>query len=132
MSLAGIIAGLQINIIWAITGITVAFGVIPLLIGLNRALYQLKAPPELLGRIFAFRLAIGTLAQTIGVLFSGLIAENIFKPIVGQTYAPAITLSIISSLFLVATLISVTLRPLRQLEQRLPDYDNSKGQSFET
>ncbi|MEL7435770.1 MAG: MFS transporter, partial [Chloroflexota bacterium] len=133
MSLGGMFAGMQPTLFLIVPGLVLAFGTVPFLIGLNRALYQLKAPPALLGRIFAFRLAVGTGAQTIGALLAGFIAENVFKPVsvdtLGAGQGIAFTLLLFGWLFLITTLIAFTIAPLRQLEQRLPDFQEDDRQA---
>ena len=50
------------------------------LIALNRTIYQEKAAPEVLGRIFAFRIVVGVGAQALGLLVAGWLAATIFEP----------------------------------------------------
>ena len=63
MGVSGLIAGWQPNLFIAIPALAIGFGVLPILIGLNRVLYQVKAPAEILGRVFAFRLAVRVIAS---------------------------------------------------------------------
>lgn len=127
MSAGGIFAGVQTDLIGITIGLIAAFGSLPVLIGLNRVLYQLKAPPHLLGRIFAFRLAVGTTAQTIGALLAGLLAERVFEPIIIQSGEAgrgiALALIVTGGVFFAGTLLFAFIPTLRQLERRLPDYE---------
>lgn len=121
MAGAGVSAALPVHLVWTMGSIALAFGVVPVLIGLNRALYQAKAPSELLGRIFAFRLAAGTTAQTLGALLAGLTAEAVFTPIIGIERSSNAALALFALIYLVGVGILLFIRPLRQLETRIPD-----------
>jgi MFS family permease len=116
MGVGGLLAGFSSNLIWIGAALFLAFGASPFLIGVNRALYQLKMAPEILGRVFAFRLMVGTLGQILGVIVSSVLAAQlpVERPI-------AWTLSGFGALFLVGTLVASRLPPLRDLETLLPD-----------
>jgi hypothetical protein len=128
MGLSGLIAGWQPNLFIMVPALAIGFGVLPILIGLNRVLYQVKAPAAILGRVFAFRLAVGTTAQTLGALLAGLLVEGVLDPMLVTSPAEsgrgaALALIVTVTLYLVGTLFAIAVRPLRQLELRLPDQD---------
>jgi hypothetical protein len=128
MGISGLIAGWQPSLFSMIPALAIGFGVLPILIGLNRVLYQVKAPAAILGRVFAFRLAVGTTAQTLGALLAGLLVEGVLDPLLVTSPAEsgrgaALALIVTGTLYLVGTLLAIAVRPLRQLELRLPDQD---------
>jgi predicted MFS family arabinose efflux permease len=51
------------------------------MVGLNRVIWQVKAAPEVLGRVFSLRVALGVGAQSLGVLIAGPLAETVFEPL---------------------------------------------------
>lgn len=68
------------NALWISSGLFV-FGVaMTFVIALNRTIYQEKAAPEVLGRVFSFRIVVGTGAQALGLLLAGSLAANVFEP----------------------------------------------------
>ncbi len=121
MALGGILAGLSTNLIWITVALFFGFGASPFLVGLNRVLYQLKMAPELMGRIFAFRMLLGAGAQTLGVMLSSAVAAQlrVENPI-------GWTLTGFAALLLIATVIASRLPTLRDLEQLMPDLPSQR------
>ncbi|HMQ30718.1 MAG TPA: MFS transporter [Chloroflexaceae bacterium] len=107
------------------------------MIGLNRAIWQQKAAPDMLGRVFALQLALGVGAQSLGVIMAGSLADAVFEPLLAQTGALASTVGaligtgpgrgmalmflVVGMLQLVIVLCSVLSPAVRELEDRLPD-----------
>jgi MFS family permease len=124
MGAAGFAVGLNTHVLWIAVGLVIYFGALPVVIGLNRTLYQLKAPAHLLGRIFAFRLAVGTFAQTLGALLAGLLAERLGATgDVEQGIGAAIVF--FAAVFGVGTVIAAATPMLHSLERKLPDLGGS-------
>ncbi|MEM6731608.1 MAG: MFS transporter, partial [Myxococcota bacterium] len=96
------------------------------------------AAPEVLGRIFSLRVALGVGAQSFGILTAGIIAERVFEPMlveggrlagsvgeligVGDGRGMAFMYILIGATLIVTTLISVAIPGLRLLEDRVPDH----------
>jgi MFS transporter, DHA3 family, macrolide efflux protein len=80
MALGAIIASLRPATLWVGSGVFIFGLAMTFLIALNRAIYQEKAASDVLGRIFAFRVAIGVGAQAVGLLLAGWLAANLFEP----------------------------------------------------
>ncbi|MEM9774763.1 MAG: MFS transporter [Chloroflexota bacterium] len=90
--LAMMTAGFRANLPFVMTGMLFIGVSFVILIGLNRVIWQVKAPPEILGRIFALRVTLGVCAQALGILIAGPLAQNVFEPRMasGGSWAPII------------------------------------------
>ena len=105
--------------------------------GLNRVIWQVKAAPEVLGRIFSLRVAFGIGAQSLGVLVAGPLAQHVFEPMMAEGGALAGSVGsiigvgdgrgialmyIIGGLALIALVaVSALVRKIRLMEDYLPD-----------
>ncbi|MBL8165114.1 MAG: MFS transporter [Anaerolineae bacterium] len=123
---------LLIGIGFVVTGISFVF-----IIGLNRVIWQLKAAPDVLGRIFALQLALGVGAQSLGVLLSGALADRVFEPLfqgdgglvnnigmvigTGAGRGMAFMFLLVGLIQLLIVLYSVLTPSVRRLEDELPD-----------
>lgn len=137
VGLAAILIGLRENTLligigFVITGIGFVF-----IIGLNRVIWQLKAAPDVLGRIFALQLALGVGAQSLGVLLSGALAEHVFEPLLleggslvnsigsvigtGAGRGMALMFLLVGVVELLLVLYSALTPSVRRLEDELPD-----------
>lgn len=108
------------------------------MVGLNRVIWQTKASPDILGRIFSLRVALGVGAQSLGILVAGPLSENIFEPLlreggnlsgsigqfigVGNGRGMGFMLILIGIALVILALISILLPSVRLLEDRIPDY----------
>lgn len=107
------------------------------LFSLYRVIYQVKAAPEVLGRIFALRMVIGMSMQGVGILLSGWLATRFFEPLLREGGALATSLGTwlgvgagrgVALLYLILAcgLLALSLwaaHPrMRLLEDELPDY----------
>ncbi|MEO0562511.1 MAG: MFS transporter [Chloroflexota bacterium] len=109
------------------------------MIGLNRVIWQTKAAPDVLGRIFALRVALGVGAQSIGILIAGPLAERVFEPLladggalagsvgsligVGPGRGMAFMFVLVGLLLIGLALFSAVAPAVRLLEDRVPDYE---------
>lgn len=107
------------------------------LFSLYRVIYQVKAAPEVLGRIFALRMVIGMSMQGVGILLSGWLATRFFEPLlqeggalaasvgswlgVGDGRGVALLYLILAGGLLLLSLWAWHPR-MRLLEDELPDY----------
>ncbi|MEM9189915.1 MAG: MFS transporter [Myxococcota bacterium] len=108
------------------------------MVGLNRVVWQTKAAPEVLGRIFALRVALGVGAQSLGILIAGTLAESVFEPMlveggsladsvgawigVGDGRGMAFMYVLIGLILIITTLVSAAFPALRLFEDRIPDH----------
>jgi MFS family permease len=142
MAVGAVIAGLRPDTLWVGGGVFVFGLAMMFMIALNRAIYQEKAAPDVLGRIFAFRVAIGVGAQAVGLLLASWLAANLFEPALraggglAERLGPllgvgegrgAAALTLLTGIVLMGTTLIAALTPaLRKLEDRLPDYEAPK------
>ena len=145
MLIAMVIAGLSIMLVGLRESeILMAFAFVivgacfTFMIGLNRVIWQLKAAPDVLGRIFSLRVALGLGAQSVGVLIAGVLAEAIFEPLfveggvlassIGQVIGTgdgrgmAFIFVLIGGALIMTALLSAVSPAVRLLEDRVPDY----------
>lgn len=138
MAVGAIVCSLRPTLLWTGGGVFL-FGLSMMyMISLNRTIYQEKAAPEVLGRIFAFRVAIGVGTQAIGLLLAGWLAASVFEPAMqasgglaavfggllgtGEGRGAALLILMTGVVLLVCTGIAALLPALRKLEDQLPDY----------
>ena len=73
-------AGLGENLPLTAVGVFIIGAGFVFAIGLNRVSRQVEAAPDVLGRLFSLRVMIGVLAQSLGVVITGPLAEQVFGP----------------------------------------------------
>ncbi|MDX2139286.1 MAG: MFS transporter [Chloroflexota bacterium] len=121
-----------IGIGFLITGISFVF-----IMGLSRVIWQMKAAPDVLGRVFSLQLALGVGAQSLGALLAGVLADRVFEPLfigdgalvntvgvllgTGTGRGMAFMFLLVGVIQIVVVLVSVAMPSVRQLEDRLPD-----------
>lgn len=142
MGVGAVVLSLRPDTLWISIG-TFVFGLsLSYLIALNRTIYQEKAAPEVLGRIFAFRIVVGVGAQAAGLLLAGGLAAAVFEPGmveggalasvfgdmlgVGEGRGAALVILLTGVVMLVLGVLSALISPLRRLEDRLPDYADTQ------
>lgn len=120
-----------------VTGISFVF-----IIGMNRVIWQTKAAPEMLGRVFSLQLALGVGAQSLGMLLAGWLAATVFEPLLtgngalvasvgavigsGPGRGMALMFILVGLLELLIVLVSALMPSVRLLEDRLPDHDQAE------
>ena len=142
MALAGlgaVVVGLRENLPLTAAGVfIIGFGFV-FAIGLNRVIWQAKAAPDVLGRVFSLRVMLGVCAMSLGVLTAGPLAEHVFGPLMahGGSLAGSVgsligvgadrgmaLIYIISGVSLVGLAVaSLMIRPIWRLEDVLPDQE---------
>jgi len=80
-ALGFLIAGFQPSLTFIAVGLFVLLFFIPFGSGPSSALFAAKVPPELQGRVFATRSMISQSMMPIAFLMSGLLADNVFSPL---------------------------------------------------
>ena len=136
----GIVTGLSESLALTSAGVFLIGFSFVFAIGLNRVIWQVKAAPEVLGRLFSLRVMVGICAQSAGIVVAGPLAEGVFEPlmepggglagsigsIIGEGEGRGMGLMyIIAGLSLIALAIgSLVARPIRRLEDALPDQES--------
>lgn len=142
MALAGagaIVVGLRESLILTAAGVFVIGVGFVFAIGLNRVIWQSKAAPDVLGRVFSLRVVIGVCAQSLGVLIAGPLAENAFGPLmapngvlagtvgaligVGAERGMALMYVAAGAALIGLAVAALLVRPVRRLEDALPDQE---------
>jgi len=140
MALAGagaIVVGLRENLILTAAGVFIIGVGFVFAIGLNRVIWQTKAAPDVLGRVFSLRIVLGVCAQSLGVLIAGPLAEDVFGPLMAPDGALAGTIGTLigegaergmALMYIVAgaaliglAVMALLVRPVWRLEDDLPD-----------
>lgn len=67
------------TIVWSIGAFMTMF-FMPFINGSNQALWQVKVPPDLQGRVFSVRRLIAQITAPIGMLLVGPLADQLFEP----------------------------------------------------
>ena len=135
--LASVAIGIRENILLMGLGVFFIGVTFMFMFGLNRVIWQVKAAPDVLGRIFSLRVALGMGAMSLGVLLGGPLAQHVFEPLMADGGALAGSVGqligvgdgrgialmyIITGLTLIAlVIVSALIRSLRLLEDILPD-----------
>jgi MFS transporter, DHA3 family, macrolide efflux protein len=80
MGLGALLTGWRPLLVTVSVGVFVLGAANSVLIALHRAIFQLHAAPEVIGRVFSLRLVVGTVSQAAGMLATGWLAATVFEP----------------------------------------------------
>jgi MFS family permease len=133
-----LISGLQANTFMISAGRVVLLVFIPFASALSQAVFQVKIPPDVQGRVFAIRGMIARSMIPLAFILSGPLADKFFEPLMIEGGALASTflgkilgtgpgrgiglMFIISCLFLWGeSLVAYTNPRIRNLESEIPD-----------
>lgn len=134
---ASVVIGLRESIVLVAIGVFFIGVTFMFMFGLNRVIWQVKAAPEVLGRIFSLRVALGIGAQSLGVLVAGPLAQHVFEPMmveggalagsvgafigVGEGRGMALMYIITGLMLITLVIVSALTRSIRLMEDLLPD-----------
>jgi len=135
VGLGTLASGLRPDVVWIGVTIGVVGAAQSVLLALNRVVFQEHAAPEMLGRVFAFRMVLTAAAQAAGVVLAGSLAARVFEPAMapggmwegtlgpligsGEGRGAALMLVLIGALLTLGTLASAASRRVRTMETRL-------------
>jgi len=136
--LASAVIGLRESVPLVAVGVFFIGVTFMFMFGLNRVIWQVKAAPEVLGRIFSLRIALGVGAQSLGVLTAGPLAQHVFEPMmaeggilagsvgafigVGEGRGMALMYIIAGLMLITLVIVSTLVRRIRLMEDYLPDH----------
>ncbi len=136
--LASAVIGLRESVPLVAVGIFFIGVTFMFMFGLNRVIWQVKAAPEVLGRIFSIRIALSVGAQSLGVLTAGPLAQHVFEPMmaeggvlagsvgafigVGEGRGMALMYIIAGLMLITLVIVSTLVRRIRLMEDYLPDH----------
>lgn len=111
----------------------------PVINASNQAIWQSKVPPGLQGRVFSVRVMIAQITGPISMLVAGPLADQVFEPamqnggVLTSTFGGifgahpgsgmALMITISGLLMLVVGAGGYLMRPVRQVEDLIPDHD---------
>jgi MFS family permease len=110
---------------------------LPMMNTLYMSILQVKTPPDMQGRIFAFQSQLGLLGSTLSFVLTGPLIDKIVNPSISKPawsrLAPflgsgpeagiGLVLVITGIIIFAVTLLVAAITSIRQLETRLPDYE---------
>jgi len=127
-------------VLWG-AGAFLAMFFVPVANSSSHAIWQTKIPPHLQGRVFSARIVIGQIGGAVALPLAGVLADRVFEPLmladspfslalgkfVGS--GPGAGMGLMFILFgtlgaLVAT-AAFLYRPIRDIDQLLPDHDQA-------
>ena len=129
---------------WAPTAFLV-MTIIPIINGSSQAIWQSKVPPEMQGRVFATRSLIARVASPVSMAITGPLADWFFEPAMmeGGSLVPvfgwlvgsgpgagiAVLFVVMGVIGAVVSLVSYSIREIKDLEILIPDHDASSGKA---
>jgi MFS transporter, DHA3 family, macrolide efflux protein len=104
---------------------------------LYKSIYQLKVPPDMQGRVFAFAEQLFLLGSTASFLLTGALVDRVLTPLAGRPQgwslaallgtgpAGAIGLVQVATgiLLLLGAAVTFSIRSVRRMEAEQPDFD---------
>jgi hypothetical protein len=115
----------------------IGFASIPIGNGSSQAIWQRKVEPDIQGRVFAIRRTISQAAIPIALLLAGPLVDGLFEPLMadggaladtvgsvigtGSGRGAALMFLLLGALAIGTTVAAYSYRPLRNLEQEVPD-----------
>lgn len=135
VGLGTLASGLRPDVVWIAVTIAVVGAAQSVLLALNRVVFQEHAAPEMLGRVFAFRMVLTAAAQAAGIVLAGSLAARVFEPAMsaggawegmlgpligsGEGRGAALMLILVGLLLTLGTLVSAASRRVRTMETHL-------------
>ena len=135
--MASVVVGLRESIMLMALGVFFIGVTFMFMFGLNRVIWQVKAAPDVLGRIFSLRVALSMGAMSLGVLSGGPLAQHVFEPLmadggilagsvgkligVGEGRGIALIYVLTGLSLITLVVVSTLTRNLRFIEDILPD-----------
>jgi hypothetical protein len=110
---------------------------LPMMNTLYMSILQVKTPPDMQGRIFAFQSQLGLLGSTLSFVLTGPLVDKVINPSIstpawawltpflGKGPEAGIGLILVGTgiVIFTVTLSVAAIASIRQLETRLPDYE---------
>jgi hypothetical protein len=76
-----LLAGVRPSVLLITLGLFAFNFAIPMINGCSQAIWQLKTPPDLQGRVFSIRRMVATFTAPLGFLVAGPLADRVFEPL---------------------------------------------------
>lgn len=123
---------------WAVAAVAGSL-FIPIVNTSNQAIWQRKVPPDIQGRVFSVRLLIAQVSAPLAMLVAGPLADHVLEPGMrvgggladvfggitgtGPGTGMAVLFLIVGVIGTMAILSAYLIRPVRDVETILPDFD---------
>jgi predicted MFS family arabinose efflux permease len=127
--------GLRPSVPWVVACVALSGTALTVVQALNRVVFQLHGAPEVLGRVFAFRLVLVSMSQSAGTLLAGTLAARVFEPAMaeGGAWAPrlghlvgqgpgrgaGVLITLVGMAIVALSLLAAASRRVRRLEHGL-------------
>jgi MFS family permease len=137
LALGVFFAGITPSIPLISVAIFMAFFFLPMLMSTSMAVFQIKVPSDIQGRVFGIRLFINKLTFAVAFLSGGLLADKIFEPLmldgallagifgnligVGPGRGMGLMFVLMGTLSIVTALSAFAFPRIRRIEVELPD-----------
>mgnify|MGYP002777015932 CR=1 FL=1 len=135
-----LIAGLRSSVLLIGFASFLGFFGIPIINSASRVIFQKKSPLHLQGRIFSFYQTSETFALPLAAILAGILADRIFEPLmvqnglfansigqfigIGKGRGIGLLFICLGLLLMLTTVLAYCYRPLRLVENELPDAIN--------
>ncbi|MCX7041020.1 MAG: MFS transporter [Spirochaetes bacterium] len=135
--LALAVAGLRPSIALIASAVFAYSFLMPTMAGCSQAIWQVKVPPDLQGRVFSVRRMIAWSATPVAFVVAGPLADQVFKPLlveggplassvgrvlgVGPGRGIGLQIIVLGILTAVASVLALFVRRIRRVELDLPD-----------
>jgi hypothetical protein len=132
-----LLGGLRPNVVLVAAATSFALFFIPIIRGSSEALWQVKVPQDLQGRVFAIRRMIASVAFPLAAGAAGPLSDRVFEPLllpggllagslgpllgVGRGRGTGLLFMVLGLLTMLSVAVACAYRPLRQVESALPD-----------
>lgn len=92
LGFALVVVGLRPNPWLVAAGLFVTMFGVPVINGASQAIWQVKVPPDVQGRVFAVRRMLAQFTAPLGILMAGPLADKVFRPLLvpGGALAPTV------------------------------------------
>ncbi len=139
LGLALAVMGLRPSLFLVAVAGFIGFSVVPMANASSQAIWQAKVDPDVQGRAFAVRRLVAQITGPVAILAVGPLIDRLFEPAmapggsladtigvvvgVGQGRGAGLMMILLGLGTVAITIVGYLYRPLREVEQDLPDWD---------
>lgn len=141
-----IVTGLRPAAAYVGTGLFIVTCCVALAAGTSQAIFQMKVPPSLQGRVFAMRNMIARSMTPLAFLFAGMLADHVFEPLLREggalTHTPiggflgtgpgrgiGLLFILAGAVLLFVSMLVFATPGVRKVEEELPDTGTERSAS---
>jgi DHA3 family macrolide efflux protein-like MFS transporter len=134
-----LLGGLRPSVVLVAAATSIALFAMPIIRGSSEALWQVKVPQDLQGRVFAIRRMIAGVAFPLAAAAAGPLSDRVFEPLLvpggllagsvglvlgvggGGGWGTGLLFMMLGVLTILSVAVARAYRPLREVETSLPD-----------